>query len=200
MKRVLAFLAVAMLLAVNVFAQADIIIKQRAKEIRDQNNVRQGINPATQPAQPSQPAQPGTPTASSTPTPLLKQNLAKFQTDLAAIQANSTVTATQKQQLTKDLLACAQGTSRPSEGTIGPLAESLAAAFAQKPLSDTDRARLVSRLAAVLNPANIQSAQMQAIYADIQAIFQVNGMARKDAVKVVDEVKGVAAETQRPAR
>jgi len=183
-----------MLLATHVFAQADIIIKQRAKEIRDQNNVRQGITPATQPAHPSQP---GTPTASTAPTPLLKQNLAKLQADLAAIQANSSLTAVQKQQLTKDLLACAQGASKPSESTISPLADSLAAAFAQKPLSDTDRGRLVSRLAAVLNPANIQSAQMQAIYADIQAIFQVNGMARKDAVKIVDQVKVVAAETQR---
>ena len=64
-------------------------------------------------------------------------------------------------------------------------------------LSDTDRGRLVSRLAAVLNPANIQPAQMQAIYADVQAIFQVNGLARKDAVKIVDQVKVVAAETQR---
>ena len=194
MKTVLAFVGVFMLLAVNVFAQADIIIKQRAKEIRDQNNVRQGISPATQPAHPSQP---GTPTASTAPTPLLKQNLAKLQADLAAIQANSSVTAVQKQQLTKDLLACAQGASKPLEGTTSPLADSLAAAFAQKPLSDTDRGRLVSRLAAVLNPANIQSAQMQAIYADIQAIFQVNGMARKDAVKIVDQVKAVAAETQR---
>jgi hypothetical protein len=196
MKRVLALLGATVLLTTNVFGQADIIIKQRAKEIRDQNNVRQGISPATQPAPPSQPA---TPTASSTPTPLLKQNLAKLQTDLAAIPANSTVTATQKQQITKDLLACAQGAGKPSDGTTGPLAESLAAAFAQKPLSDTDRARLVSRLAAVLNPANIQPAQMQAIYADIQAIFQVNGMARKDAVKIVDQAKAVGAETQRPA-
>jgi hypothetical protein len=194
MKTVLAMLGATMILAANVFAQADIIIKQRAKEIRDQNNVRQGINPAPQPAQPSQP---GTPTASTAPTPLLKQNLAKLQADLAAIQANSSVTAVQKQQLTKDLLACAQGASKPSGGTISSLADSLAAAFAQKPLSDTDRGRLVSRLAAVLNPANIQSAQMQAIYADIQAIFQVNGMARKDAVKIVDQVKAVAAETQR---
>jgi len=185
-----------MLLPFNVFAQADIIIKQRAKEIRDQNNVRQGINPTTPPAQPPQP---GAPTASTAPTPLLKQSLAKFQADLAAIQANSPVTPVQKQQLAKDLLACAQGGSKPSEATTGPLADSLAAAFAQKPLSETDRARLVSRLAAVLNPANIQSAQMQAIYADIQAIFQVNGMARKDAVKIVDQVKAIGAETQRPS-
>jgi hypothetical protein len=117
--------------------------------------------------------------------------------DLAAIQANSPATATQKQQLAKDLLASAQGASKPAPTTVAPLADSLAAAFVQKPLSDADRNRLVSRLAAVLNPAKIQGSQMQAIYDDIQAIFQANGMKRSDAVKIVDQVKAVAAETQK---
>jgi hypothetical protein len=55
---------------------------------------------------------------------------------------------------------------------------------------------LLTDLAAVLNPANIQPTQMQAIFGDIQAIFQVNGIARKDAVKITDAVKAVAAETR----
>ena len=80
------------------------------------------------------------------------------------------------------------------------MANSLAGAFAAKPLADKDCSRLLSDLAAVLNPAKIQPAQMQAIYADIQAIFQANGMARKDAVKMVDQVKAVAAETQKSGR
>jgi hypothetical protein len=49
----------------------------------------------------------------------------------------------------------------------------------------------------VLNPANIQSAQMQAIFADIQAIFQVNGLSRKDAMRIADDAKAIAAETKR---
>ena len=57
--------------------------------------------------------------------------------------------------------------------------------------------RLLSDLAAVLNPAKIQASQMQAIYADIQAIFQANGMARNNAVKLVDQIKAVGAETQK---
>jgi hypothetical protein len=177
----------------TAFAQGSaVIIKQRAKEIRDQNNVQQGV---PSPSQPSRPAASG----STAPSALLQQSLAKVKADLAAIPANSPITATQKLQLAKDLQASAQGAGKPSPATSAALADSLAAAFAQKPLSDTDRNRLVSDLAAVLNPAKIQAAQMQAIYADIQAIFQVNGMARKDAVKIVDQVKAVAAETQRPA-
>jgi hypothetical protein len=190
MKTAFAWIGAVVLVAGNAFADP-IIVKQRALELRNQNNVRQGVTP------PSPPAQPAAPAASTAPSPLLQQSLAKVKADLAAIQANSPVTATQKSQLTKDLLASAQGGSKPSQETIAALTDSLAAAFAQKPLSEASRNRLVSRLAAVLNPANIQATQMQAIYDDIQAIFQANGMTRSDALKIVGQVKAVAAETQR---
>lgn len=196
MKRALALITATGILAGNVFADP-IIVKQRALELRNQNNVRQGVTPSQPPGQPTQPAAPAVPAASTAPSTLLQQSLARVKADLAAIQANSPVTSTQKQQLAKDLLASAQGAGKPSPATVAALADSLAAAFVQKPLSEASRNRLVSDLAAVLNPARIQAAQMQAIYDDIQAIFQANGMARKDAVKIVDQVKAVGAETQR---
>jgi hypothetical protein len=194
MKPAFALVGAAVLLAGSVFAGPDVIIKKRAQEIRDQNNVRQGVASPSQPNQPAQRAAPATTTAPSTAS---QQSLAKVRADLAVIKPNSPVTPEQKQQLAKDLLASAQGTGKPSQATIAALADSLSAAFAQKPVSDADRNRLVSDLAAVLNPAKIQPTQMQAIHADIQAIFQANGMARNDAVKIVDHVKAVAAETQR---
>jgi ABC-type transporter Mla subunit MlaD len=191
MKTVLSLIGAATLVAGSVFAGPDVIIKQRAKEIRDQNNVRQGVTTPGQATPPSQPS------ASTAPSPLLQQNLAKVRADLATFKPNSPVTPQQKLQFKNDLLASAQGASKPSPATISALADSLSAAFTQSAFPDKDRDRLVSRLAAVLNPANIQSSQMQAIYADVQAIFQANGMARKDAVKIVDQVKAVGAETQK---
>jgi hypothetical protein len=192
MKTTLAVLGVAAVMAGSVCAQSDIIIKKRALELRDQNNVRQGVKP------PNQPAQPATTSAKGTsPTPV-QQSIAKLRADLTAIKPNSPVSAEQKQQITKDLVAVAQGANKPSQATAANLADSLSTAFSEKPLAEKDCTRLLSDLAAVLNPANIQSAQMQAIYADIQAIFQANGMARKDAVKIADQVKAIAAETQRP--
>ena len=193
MKTVLALIGAATLVAGSVFAGPDVIIKQRAKEIRDQNNVRQGVTA------PSQSAQPVTaPAVTGNPTPI-QQSIAKLRADLVAIKANAPVTAEQKQQITRDLLAVAQGANKPSQPTAAKLGNGLAAAFAEKPLADKDCSRLLSDLAAVLNPANIQPTQMQAIYADIQAIFQANGMARKEAVKIVDQVKAVGAETQKSA-
>ena len=194
MKTVLSLVGAATLVAGSVFAGPDVIIKQRAQEIRDQNNVRQGVTPPGQAASPSQPL---APSASSAPSPVLQQGLAKLRADLAAFKPNSPVTPQQKLQLKNDLLASAQGAGKPSSATISVLADSLSAAFTQSAFPDKDRDRLVSRLAAVLNPANIQSAQMDAIYADVQAIFQANGLTRKDAVKIVDQVKAVGAETRK---
>lgn len=186
---------VAMLVAGSLLADP-IIVQQRALELRNQNNVRQGVTAPSAPAQPAQPAP--TPATSAAPTPI-QQSKAKLRADLTAIKANSPVTAEQKQQITRDLMALAQGGTKPSLATAANLANSLSAAFAQKPLADKDCNRLLSDLAAVLNPARIQPAQMQAIYADIQAIFQANGMVRKDAVKLVDQVKAIAVETQKSA-
>jgi hypothetical protein len=194
MKRAFALIGAVTLVAGSAFAGPDVIIKQRALELRDQNNVQQGVTPPSQPAQPAT----TTPATSAAPTPI-QQSIAKLRADLTAIKANSPATAQQKQQVARDLIAAAQGANKPSPPTAASLANSLAAAFAEKPLEDKDCRRLLSDLAAVLNPARIQAAQMQAIYADIQAIFQANGMARKDAVKILDQVKAVAAETQRPA-
>jgi hypothetical protein len=184
-----------MLVASSLFADP-IIVQQRALELRNQNNVRQGVASPSQPAQSAQPAP--TPATSASPTPI-QQSIAKLRADLTALQANSPATAAQKQQIAKDLMAVAQGANKPSQSTASDLANSLAAAFVEKPLVDKDCGRVLSDLAAVLNPAKIQAATMQLIYADIQAIFQNNGMTRKDAVKLVDQVKAVGTETQKSA-
>lgn len=190
MKATYALVSAATLFAASAFAQSDVIIKQHAKEIRDQNNVRQGV---TSPAPPPQPATPNPTTAAPNP---VQQSLAKVRADITAIQPTSQVTAQQKQQLAKDLLASAQGANKPSSTTVAALAEELSAAFAQKSLSEKDCSRLLTDLAAVLNPANIQQTQMQAILSDIQAVFQVSGVARKDAIKISDAAKAVAAEAR----
>jgi hypothetical protein len=193
MKRALAIIGAATLAAGILFADP-IIVKQRALELRNQNNVRQDVPSPSQPAQPAKPAT--TPATAASPTPI-QRSIAKLRADLTAIKTGAPVTTDQKQQITKDLIAVAQGANKPSQATAASLADGLSAAFAEKPLADKDCSRLLSDLAAVLNPANIQPAQMQAIDADIQAIFQANGMARRDAVKLLDQVKAVAAETQK---
>ena len=182
MKTALACLALFALLTGSLHAAvgSDNIIKQRAKEIRDQNNVRQGVAAPTQQPQPGAPATPA-------PTPL-SQGATRLQSDLATIQADATITPEFKQKLANDITATAQG-GKPTPEAATKLAASLSAAFATKPLSATSRARLVQELDALLNPGKYPQAKPDAIYTDIQAIFQDNGLERKKAVALVEDVK-----------
>jgi hypothetical protein len=192
MKLSFVLLSLAIFLPASTFAAgSEAIIKQRAKELRDQNNVRQGVPP---PAPAPQPAKPN----AAQPTALTP--MAKLQADLAAIKPNSQVTAEQKQQLNRDLLALALGPKKPSPGATSKLAGDMAAALAQKALSEGTRSRLLQDLNGVFNPANIPASQMQDIVSDVQAVFQASGVARKDAVTIADDVKAIAAELQKPAK
>ncbi len=195
MKLILLMIGVSSLLATHAFAAgSEAIIKQRAKDLSNQNNVRQGVPPPSQP--PPAAPKPAT-TAPAVLTP--QQALAKLQTDLAAIKVDAQVTPAQKQQLARDFMALAQGARKPSPAAANKLAEDVSAALAQKPLTDGTRSRLSQNLNAALNPGNIPATQMQEIVSDVQAIFQVSGLPRKDAVAIADDVKAIAAELQKPA-
>ena len=124
MKPIFVSLTLAIFLPASTFAAgSEAIIKQHAKELRDQNNVRQGVPP---PAPAPQPAKP------SAAQPAALTLMAKLQADLAAIKPNSQVTAEQKQQLNRDLQALATGPKKPSPGATSKLAGDIAAALAQK--------------------------------------------------------------------
>jgi hypothetical protein len=170
----------------NAFAAGtEAIIKEHAKEIRDQNNVRQGVAPPTQTA----------PTSAAPAGPALGPSMVKFQTDLGALKADAPATAEQKQKLTQELIAGAQ-TAKPSQATVTKLADKICAAFSEKPLPATSRSRLVQELDAILNPWKYPGAKPEGIFADIQAIFQENGLARNKAIAIVEDVKTIAGEIQ----
>jgi hypothetical protein len=165
------------LVTATAYAGSEQIIKQRARELSNQNNVRQGVA-APVPQQPAA-AQPTTVVAPrQTPQ---QQVLARLQSSLSGIRPESQATPQKTQQLARDLTAACFGTPKPSPATINKLAESLSAALSQKLLSNPTRNRLLQDLNAVLNPANISKSRMDDVIADIQAVFQSSGLDRKDA-------------------
>jgi hypothetical protein len=181
MKTILTPIALTVLLTGTLFAGPEVIIRERAKELSNQNNVRQGVAPPTQPTQPA--------TAANTPTgPTLSPSLVRFQTELAGIHADAQVTSDQKQKLSQDVIMAAQA-NKPTPESVNKFVDDLTAAFLEKPLSATSRARFTQELDAVLNPAKYPQAKMDGIYTDMQAIFQENGLARSKAVALVDHVK-----------
>jgi|SRR5580765_523191 len=179
---------------VSGFAYADpaVIIRERAKELSNQNNARQGVAPPTQPGQPTQPvvapAQP--------PAPTLAPALLRFNTDIAAIKADAQVSPEQQQKLAQELLASAQG-AKPSLASVSKLANDVSAAFSEKPLSSASRARFIQELDAVLNPSKYPQAKLDGILKDIQSMFEQNGLARMKAMAIADDVKAISAEIQK---
>jgi len=186
MKTPLMTIATGMLFSVNALAGPETIIKERAKELSNQNNVRQGVAPPTQPAlAPNAPAP-----------PTLTPALTRFQTELAGLATGTPATPDQKQKLTQDLLLTPQG-AKPSRALLARLTEDLSAAFNEKPLSAASRARLVQELDAVLNPGKYPQAKLDGIFKDIQAIFQDNGLSRSKAVAIAEDVKAISDQIQR---
>ncbi|HEY5912391.1 MAG TPA: hypothetical protein VJA21_17455, partial [Verrucomicrobiae bacterium] len=178
----------ALLLASSAFSGSETIIRERAKELRNQNNVRQGVAPPTT-AQPAISANPAyTPPAQS-------PALLKLKSDIAAITANAQVSAVQKEKIARDVIAVAQG-AKPSLATASRFAENVSAAQSEKPLSATSLARLIQEVDAVLNPAKYPQAKPDGIFADVQAIFQENGLKRTRAVEISNSVKSLAAEVK----
>src|ERR1043166_219828 len=155
------------------------IAKQRAREQVNQSNVRQG---AVAPVQPQQP-----PPAATTP-PVQNVSLTRLQTALANYKSDGTFTPQLKQRFTNDLFAAALST-KPAPAAASTLREDMSLVRVGKPLSATSRSRLATELDAGLNPSKYPQAKIQAIYDDIQAIFQETGADRKQAVAIVEDVK-----------
>jgi len=187
MKTLAILLTVCLLPAAASFAQnmANMgIAVQRAKELSNQNNVRQGV---------AAPA-PALSSAQQTQATAAQQNLARLRADLAALQASAVAKPEQKQQLIKDLTASALGGTKPSAAAVSKLAEDLAAALPGKTLAPAEQSRLAQDLTAMLNSTSLGAAQKQAILDDLQATLQVGGSNRKEAVGVGNDLKLAAAD------
>ena len=189
MKTSIAVFGALLLFTSHVFgASASSTIVQRARELNQQNNVRQGVPSPTQPVSP--------PSAAPQPqAPALTPSLAKFQSDLAGITLGAQVSADVKQRMAQQLVAGAQG-AKPALATARKFVDNLAAANVEKPLPPSSRARLVQELDAVLNPGKFPNAKLDGIFADVQAIFQANGMSRSKAAVLADNVKALSTEIQ----
>ena len=174
-------------------------IKQRAKELVNQNNVRQGVPPPAPPApRPAAPAAPATPGNHTAPNLALiqAQDISKITNSLAAFKPGSPVTPDQKQQFIK-VLAVAARTTKPSLPTVTKFVDALSAALSENNLGDPERDRLAQNLNSVLNSKPLPASQFDAIIADVQAILQVVGVKRPAAASIAGNLKAVGAEVRR---
>ena len=182
-----------MVLALGVAQQvqaqgaAGYIAKQRAREVVNQSNVRQGVGAPAAPAgqTPAQPAR-----------PLPADPVAKLKASLTAITGSSAVSAEQKKQLAADMLACARGSKKPTLATVEKFANSVSTALAGKSLDATVTSRLAQDINLALNSASLPEKRTTEIGDDVQAILQTGGLTRGAAVNTTAELKAIAAELQ----
>jgi hypothetical protein len=184
-------------------AQAD-QIKRRAKELSNQNNVRQGVPAPSQPPAKPATAPAGAPAAAkpATPAPVAtaQEGVAKLQADIAGIKAGSPIAPEQRTQFMKDIAVAVRGATKPSLPTVARFVNELTAALAEKALGTAEQARLAQDIEAVLNSAAMPVIQFDAVIADVQAILQVGGAKRAAAVAVANDLRAVGQEVRRAAR
>jgi len=192
--KVIAVLGVVLLaMAPGAFgAGSENIIKQRAKDLRDQNNARQGVPPPTPPFTPAAPAPAASSSNASAQTP--NPALSKLQTTLSTVKRDGMITEELKSQVTTDLLAAARG-RKPTVATIEKLAQQLLAAQAEKPLESKRLARVLQNLGVVLNAGKSTPAKVGDAVFDIEATFQAEGFARAKAEAISKTAKTIADET-----
>jgi len=180
-------------LVLPTFGQGSaVMIKNRAKEAVNQNNVRQGVPPPAPPPAPLIPAHP----SGGTPVVPQAQSLEKLKVALTGFKTGAISTPEQKQQFLKDLAFTARST-KPSLPTTKRFVDSLTAALTEVTLTSDQRARLAQDLDSVLNSKPLTTTQFEAVIADVQAILQVGSLKRAAAVHVANDLKAVGAEVRR---
>ncbi len=185
-KRLLIFICASALTA-SAFADVYSTAIQRAKDVANQNNARQGITPPA-PAAPQNTAPPPPPDPVLTAT---LQNIASLQGDFTGLETDPA----RKQPLVNDLNAAALGT-HPSKSSVSKLADDLAAGLAGKHLSSEQLKKLAQNLHAIANSSHLSQIQEQTIVDEVQKILQGAGVSPDDAAKIAKDVKAIATETK----
>jgi len=166
---------------------------KRAKELNNQNNVRQGVPP---PAPPQAPPAATAPRAASSNAVTQVQSVAKIQADLVGFKPGAAGFDAQKQKLTTDLAAVARG-PKPTLATVKKFADSLAAVLPAATLTTDQQVRLAQNIDAVCNARGTSATQFDKIIEDTQAILEVGTVGRFTAIGVASDLKAIGAEVRR---
>lgn len=187
-------LLLAMVSAITVVAQSDMIILQKAKNLRDANNAQQGVPPAASPSTPT-PAAPGDSTLSPVQQEI-KRGLDKVATDLASFNSGTTASVDQKQSLQRDLLALSRGSIKPSKDNLAKLAEDLSSALSSSSASG-EHGKLAAALGVILNSSMTTPVQTQKSVQIAQDYLKSNGAPDSAVQAVVNDCKAILAEVQK---
>jgi len=180
---------IVVLCALPTQAGPEDLVKQRAKNVRDQNNAQQGVPGRTPPGQ-STPSSPAT----AKPAPIKPTPAAKIKTDLMGWHAEKTVSAASRQTFTTDLLAAARGSKRPPKAAVEKLSASLATALGGKAIGTAELSRLTQNLNLAVNSAGLSQERLEEIATQFQTDLESTGASPEAAAAAAKDLKAVMAE------
>ncbi|MBL8204511.1 MAG: hypothetical protein JNM09_09805 [Blastocatellia bacterium] len=131
--------------------------------------------------------------------PTQQQNIQKLQADLQAIKQGSQVTTEQKQALKNDLMAMADGATKPDPALVQQLANDLSEAIADGSIDSKEKAQLANDLQKVMNSAGIPPEEVNQAIADAQAILASSGVDKSAVQTIVNDLKAIATEAKNNA-
>ncbi len=196
MKAVFIALAVLGLGAGQVFAQAEVAVKQRAKKLSDDNNAQQGVKPPPAATPRHDTTATTTQSGSALTPPPQQQTATMLKADLAAVRAKGQTTPELKQEFVKHLSVAVRGSAQPSSLALDKFADSLLAAIATKDVSSTNDARLVQNVIVTLNSAGLSSRRTQEIADEVQAALMAAGVPSDAASTAASDLKNIGTEVQ----
>jgi len=190
-------LAVLALCSGHAFAQASRVL-QKARDMRDQNNARQGLPPAP-PLQTPASGAPAPATAASPGASVLPQDdtaYRKLVADIAVLKIKKEVTIDLKKQLIEDLNACVKGDIRPPPESVTKLGGDLATTVNDKKLSGADQTQLAKSVYIILNSARVSSTDAQAALRNANDVLSVINPDAETVKLVVTDLRGIAVDLQ----
>jgi hypothetical protein len=192
----LAALACVWLMATSLVAQVNysVAIRQAKNAAANETAANQKLLDNPPPAAPPQN------NPNPQPDPALQatlQNIDSLRKDFTAVggAADAASLATQKQSLTNDLAAAAQG-AKPQSASVSKLADDLATAFAGKEKLRAPQTKLAQYVHAVFNSSHLTTAQQQMIFDGVQKILNDGGASPDETANVVNDIKTIASETK----
>lgn len=195
LSRALPVLIVASLIfAGNSQAGNEGLVKQRAKNLRDNLSETPPPDAGGAKPPPSNPTPPPPPTLTPTQT-----SIAKIQSEISAIVTKGEATDDLKQRLTQALLSSAIGGGKPSETSAQSFASSLADSIAGKDVNPQARSQIAVQLNTICNSLSLSPDQVTKTISDFQATLRLAGIPRRDAADIGDELKSLSDEVRKPA-
>jgi hypothetical protein len=188
-------------LATSVFAQGvDVIIKNKARAIRDANNAQQGVVPA-QPAAPAPGSGPGA-SATNAPRgidPAQQANIDKLASDISDIKPGVRVPLDQRRQISADALILAKGAAKPSGQSLTNFVRDLSGALAHSgvTLKDTGPAQLARDINIIVNSMNLSAGQVQPVIIAARNTLLTSGVSEDDYQPVVTDLNAIVTELQK---